>query len=116
VLLPMIDGQPGGTVSQELTVEKGDRLTVTTMYGFSNDWFFSTIGDGVDPTETGDISMAMKLYNDGTAIDQFPGAGNSQFNLGNTTSAESKVIEAVPNPNPYTTLPAIDHFIKVVIK
>ena len=116
VLLPMIDGQPGGMVSQDITVEKGDRLAVTTMYGFSNDWFFSTKENGVDPTQPGDISTALQLYNDGTAIDQFPGAGNSQFNLGNATAAENKVISEVPNPNPYTTLPTIDHFIKVIIK
>ena len=58
VLLPMIGGQPGGMVSQDITVEKGDRLAVTTMYGFSNDWFFSTKDNGVDPTQPGDFSTA----------------------------------------------------------
>ncbi|CAA9285341.1 MAG: hypothetical protein AVDCRST_MAG95-3603 [uncultured Adhaeribacter sp.] len=41
VLLPVIAGQAGGSVSQEITVTAGDRLAVATMYGFSNDWFFA---------------------------------------------------------------------------
>lgn len=115
VLLPVIGGQPGGKVSQELDVKQGDRLAIATMYGFSNDWFFATAGNGVDPTQAGDISSSIKLYDDGTAIDQFPGAGNAQFNLGGATSAESRPIIEIPNPNAFTTLPAISNIVKVTI-
>ena len=103
-------------VSQELDVVKGDRLAIATMYGFSNDWFFASSDNGVDPTQTGDISGRIKLFDDGTAIDQFPGAGNAQFNLGGSTSAESKPISEIPNPNAFTTLPAINNIVKVTIK
>src|SRR5690606_3580411 len=48
VLLPKIGEQPGSKVSQELNVESGDRLAIATMYGFSNDWYFASKGDGVD--------------------------------------------------------------------
>lgn len=116
VLLPMIDGKPGGKVSQEISISKGDRLAIATMYGFSNDWFFASKGNGVDPFEKGDISSSIALYNDGTAIDQFPGAGITQFNLAGTPLAESMPIAAVPNPNPFTTLPAIDKMIRVKIE
>lgn len=116
VLLPVINGQPGGHVSQEITVTKGDHLVIATMYGFSNDWFFSSAGNGIDPTIKGDISSSIGLYDNGTAIDQFPGAGITQFNLAGTPLTESKPIAAVPNPNPFTTLPPVKEIIHVTLK
>jgi len=116
VLLPVINGQAGGKVSQDITVEKGDRLAIATMYGFSNDWFFASMGNGVDATQTGDISSSIQLYNDGTAIDQFPGAGVTQFNLAGTPLVENVPIAAVPNPNAFTTLPSIPNIIKVILQ
>ena len=116
VLLPVINGQAGGNVSQVLSVSKGDRLAIATMYGFSNDWFFASSGNGVDPMIKGDISSSIGLYDNGTAIDQFPGAGITQFNLAGTPLADSKPIMAVPNPNPFTTLPALKDIIKVTLK
>jgi hypothetical protein len=113
VLLPVIDGQAGGNVSQDIAVDKGDRLAIATMYGFSNDWFFATMGNGVDATQAGDISSSIQLYNDGTAIDQFPGAGVTQFNLAGTPLVENVPISVIPNPNAFTTLPSIPNIIKV---
>jgi hypothetical protein len=115
VLLPAMGGAPGGKVSQQLNVSKGDRLAIATMYGFSNDWFFASKDNGVDATKSGDISTSIGLYDDGSAINQFPGAGITQFNLAGTPLAESIPIAAVPNPNAFTTLPSIDHIIKVTI-
>jgi len=116
VLLPVINGQEGGKVSQDLAVVKGDRLAIATMYGFSNDWFFATTGNGVDATETGDLSGSIQLYNDGTAIDQFPGAGVTQFNLAGTPLVEHQPISVVPNPNAFNTLPTIPNIIKINLK
>jgi hypothetical protein len=113
VLLPVINGQAGSKVSQQLMVNKGDRLAVATMYGFSNDWFFATPENGVDATQTGDLSASIQLYNDGTAIDQFPGAGVTQFNLAGTPLVENQPISVVPNPNAFTTLPSIPNIIKI---
>jgi hypothetical protein len=116
VLLPSINGQAGGKVSQDLLVEKGDRLAIATMYGFSNDWFFATTGNGVDASQTGDISASTQLYDDGTAIEQFPGAGVTQFNLAGTPLFESQPIAVVPNPNAFNTLPSIPNIIKINLK
>lgn len=115
ILLPIIGNQPGSSVSQELSVAKGDRIAIATMYGFSNDWFFASSGNGSDATQTADISSSIRLYDNGTAVDQFPGAGNNQFNLGGATATQSNVIAGVPNPNPFTTLSAITDIIKVKI-
>lgn len=116
VLLPKIGGQAGSSVSQELMVAKGDRIAIATMYGLSNDWFFASKDNGVDATTKGDVSSSIELFDDGTAVNQFPGAGITQFNLAGTPLEESKAIEAVPNPNAFTTLPAIPEIIKVMLK
>lgn len=113
VLLPVINGQAGSKVSQQISVVKGDRLAIATMYGFSNDWFFATPPGGLDATLTGDLSATVQLYNDGTAVDQFPGAGVTQFNLAGTPLTESQPIAVVPNPNAFTTLPPIPNIIKI---
>lgn len=115
VLLPAVNGTAGSSVSQSLSVVKGDLIAIATMYGFSNDWFFATKGD-IDATQKGDISSQVGLFDDGTAVNQFPGAGITQFNLAGTPLNESKPIAKVPNPNAFTTLPAIDSIIKVTIQ
>ncbi|WP_127132080.1 spondin domain-containing protein [Pseudoflavitalea rhizosphaerae] len=107
VLLPMIGGTAGGKVSQLLSVVKGDRIAIATMYGFSNDWFFATSGNDLDALVKGDVSSSVELFDNGTAIDQYPGAGITQFNLSGTPLLESKPVQAVPNPNAFTTLPSI---------
>lgn len=116
VLLPKIDGGAGGKVSQMLSVSKGDRIAVATMYGFSNDWFFATTGQDIDATQTGDVSSSIGLFDNGTAIDQFPGAGITQFNLAGTPLEESKPIQMVPDPNGFVELPAIEDIIKVTLE
>ncbi|WP_343690039.1 spondin domain-containing protein [Chitinophaga sp.] len=116
ILLPRINGAAGGSVSQQLSVVQGDRIAIATMYGFSNDWFFATSGNDWDATVKGDLSATIGLYDDGTAVNQFPGAGITQFNLAGTPLTESKAIAAVPNPNGFTTLPAISSIIKVTLQ
>lgn len=116
VLLPRVNGADGGKVSQLLSLTAGDKVAVATMYGFSNDWFFATTGSDIDAAQKGDVSASVGLFDDGTAINQYPGAGITQFNLAGTPLTESKAIQAVPNPNEFTTLPAINNIIKVTLQ
>jgi hypothetical protein len=116
VLLPRINGASGGMVSQLLSVSKGDRIAIATMYGFSNDWFFATTGNDLDALQTGDATTPIELFDDGTSINQYPGAGITQFNLAGTPLDESKTIEGVPNPNEFTTLPAVNEIIRVTLQ
>jgi len=116
VLLPVINGQAGGKVSQQISLASGDHLAIATMYGFSNDWFFATSVSANDLAKGGDISSTVHLYNDGTAIDQFPGAGLTQFNLAGTPLFENVPISLVPNPNAFTTLPSISDIIKITLQ
>lgn len=115
ILLPKIGDQAGGRVTQQFNYADGDRLAIATMYGFSNDWFFASKDNGIDAGQKGDVSSTIGLFDNGTAINQFPGAGITQFNLAGTPLVESKVIESVPNPNAFTTLPGINNIIKVTI-
>jgi len=115
VLLPKINGADGGKVTQQLILAPGDKIAIATMYGFSNDWFFASTNN-ISASKTGDLSASIGLFDDGTAVNQFPGAGITQFNLAGTPLEESKPIEAVPNPNAFTTLPAIKNIIKVTIQ
>lgn len=116
ILLPKVGEQAGSSVSQQLNIAEGDRLAIATMYGFSNDWFFASKDNGVDASQKGDISTSIGLFDNGTAVNQFPGAGITQFNLAGTPLEESKAIEEVPNPNTFTTLPAINNIIKVTLQ
>ncbi|WP_346067847.1 spondin domain-containing protein [Sphingobacterium siyangense] len=115
VLLPKIGAQAGSSVSQQLSIASGDRIAIASMYGLSNDWFFATKDNGIDVTVKGDVSYSIGLFDNGTAINQFPGAGNEQAGLGGTPVTERKPIAEVPNPNGFTTLPSISSIIKVTI-
>ncbi|SEM73435.1 hypothetical protein SAMN05216436_10733 [bacterium A37T11] len=112
VLLPSVGGAAGGKVQQLLTLSKGQHVAIATMYGFSNDWFFA---GNVDGSQRGDISGSLHLYDNGTALDEFPGAGISQVNLGGKIVPVSKPISEVPNPNAFTTLPELSSIIKVTL-
>lgn len=116
VLLPKVNGASGGKVMQQLAVAKGDKIALATMYGFSNDWFFATTGSDIDAMQKGDVSSSIGLFDDGTAVSQFPGAGITQFNLTGTPLTESKPIQVVPNPNGFTQLPDISKIIKVTLQ
>jgi len=115
VLLPKIGVQAGSSVSQQLSIASGDRIAIASMYGLSNDWFFATNDNGIDATVKGDVSYSIGLFDNGTAINQFPGAGNEQAGLSGTPVTERKPIAEVPNPNGFTTLPSISSIIKVTI-
>ncbi|MBO9620234.1 MAG: spondin domain-containing protein [Niabella sp.] len=116
VLLPRINGAAGGKVTQQLSVLPGDRIAIATMYGFSNDWFFATTGNDINGMQKGDLSASIGLFDDGTAVNQYPGAGVTQANLAGTPLQESKPIAAVPNPNQYNTLPPVSGMIKVTLQ
>src|SRR6185312_14070247 len=90
VLLPKIFDAMGGKVSQQLSTADGDKIAIATMYGFSNDWFFASMGNDIPANQKGDVSSYIGLYDNGTALDQFPGAGITQFNLAGTPLDESK--------------------------
>lgn len=116
VLLPRIGNTSGGKVSKELQITGGSKIAIATMYGLSNDWFFATSGNNVNALRKGDISATIGLFDDGTGVNEYPGAGRNQAALGGTPLEENNPIMEVLNPNQYTTLPPIAQIVKVTLE
>ena len=53
------------------------------MFGFSNDWFYAN-EVSIDATVKGELSSKTALFDSGTGVDQYPGAGNRQALFGGT--------------------------------
>lgn len=72
---------PGQSYSFEFTAENGDELSFATMLVQSNDWVVGTEGISLFVNGTplsGDITLELDIYDSGTEMDQYPGAGAHQ--------------------------------------
>lgn len=113
---------PNGSYSFSIEAKSGDYLSLTTMFVQSNDWFYAFPEGGIplfngDTPISGDLTNQLGLYDSGTEIDEFPGAGLNQVirqMAADTGAADSDVnIRSVSNPP--SNVPAIDQVIKVTI-
>jgi hypothetical protein len=106
---------PGNSAEIKIEAAAGDKIAFATMFGNSNDWFYAFDDTGVPITQTGDLSSYVKLWDDGTEINEYPGAGNHEaaFNPG-LQNPESKAIGEVDTAL-YPTLPAVKNVIKVTL-
>lgn len=102
---------PGSKVTTNFNAEPGDKIAYVTMFGFSNDWFYAN-EQSIDANSRGDISTKTSLFDSGTGIDQYPGAGNHQALFGGTPQSENKVISKVGSQYP---IPAVQNVIKVTV-
>lgn len=102
---------PGTKVMTNFKTEAGDRIAYVTMFGFSNDWFYAN-DQTIDANTKGDVTSKTSLFDSGTGIDQYPGAGNHQALFGGTPQSENKVISKVGNVYP---IPAVQNVLKVTI-
>lgn len=102
---------PGSKVTTSLNAEPGDKIAYTTMFGFSNDWFYAN-EQSIDANTKGDITSKTTLFDSGTGIDQYPGAGNHQALFGGTPQSENMVISKVGTQYP---VPAVQNVIKVTV-
>lgn len=70
---------PGQSVSFSFYAGPGQSLSFATMYGWSNDLFFAPENPGIKLYDdagtpiTGDVSSQIKLWDNGTRINQKPG-------------------------------------------
>src|ERR1700760_3574030 len=87
---------PGQSTTITFSAAKGEALSFATMYGWSNDLFFAPANPGIqvydnngNPIE-GDVSDQVKLWDNGTRINQVPGA-----NVNHPGTADSKNITEV---------------------
>ncbi|WP_083536187.1 spondin domain-containing protein [Chryseobacterium vrystaatense] len=112
ILLPRINGNNGGKVSQTISARKGDRIALATMYGQSNDWFIAAVNNGVDGSTRGDISSIIGLFDSGTLESSFPGA-----HIGSQPAqTENQPVKQLANPNQFNTLPSLPQMIKVTLQ
>ncbi len=108
---------PGDKFEFTVTGMKGDYLSFASMFGQSNDLFFAASDMGIPlwsgniPTY-GDVTSQVKLWDDGTEVNEYPGAGNHQPARGPGGILESEKIIVV---NDGFTYPLIPDLIKVTI-
>ncbi len=111
-----VSGTQSAAPSQKLEVryEANEvyNIAYATMFGYSNDWFF-TNNAVIGANHKGNITDRTVLLDNGTAVSQYPGAGNRQAMFGGTSQAEDNVITPVGNLYP---VPAVSDMIKVEIR
>ena len=91
---------PGTAYEFTISAMRGDRLSLTTMMGQSNDWFYAPAESGIDLFKngkaiSGDITSRIVLWDAGTEVDQEPGIGSDQGprqKAPNTGAAENGVV------------------------
>lgn len=94
---------PGGAYEFEFTARPGMKLSMITMFGQSNDWFYAAEPDGIKLFEngkplSGDITSKFVLWDAGTEKDEEPGIGPNQAprqKAPNTGEAENGKVHRV---------------------
>ena len=102
---------PGQKVMTQYKAD-GDKLAFVTMFGFSNDWFYAN-EQVLSAKLSGDITNKTALFDSGTGVDQYPGAGNRQALFGGTPQAENKPISKVGTTFP---VPPVNKVLKITIQ
>lgn len=101
---------PGHAYEFVITATPGARLTMTAMFGQSNDLFYAPpeagieLFDGQDKPVHGDVTSQLVLWDAGTEVNQEPGAGPDQAPRQqgpNTGAAENGVIQPVQDTYVY---------------
>lgn len=74
---------PGGAYEFTFTATPGMNLSMVTMFGQSNDWFYAPEKGGIDLFNngkplSGDITAKFMLFDAGTEVDEEPGIGANQ--------------------------------------
>ena len=110
---------PGDSYSFEIIAQEGDVLSFATMLVQSNDWFI-----GANDIElfanslaiTGDITSMVKLYDSGTEVDEYAGAGINQpvrQSAANTGVDEDGTIGRETNAS--SNVPEVAEMVKITI-
>jgi len=114
---------PGGAYEFTITAEEGDYLSFATMFVQSNDLFYTFAEGGIPLFNggipvSGDMTSQVLLYDAGTEVNEFPGAGLSQVIRQSAADAgedENGVVTNITNVNDGFTYPAITDIIQVTV-
>ena len=101
---------PGGAYEFTFTATQGEKLSLVTMFGQSNDWFYSNakpiaLFDSKGEPVSGDVTSSFTLYDAGTEVDEEPGVGSTQAprqKAPNTGADEHSVVHR-PVKDPFFT-------------
>jgi hypothetical protein len=110
---------PGNSYTFSFSAEDGERLSMATMLVHTNDLFFAFGENGISlfsngVAVTGDVTSQVSLWDAGTEVNEFPGAGGNQpaRGGGNSGPAENGNVHIVSDGFSY---PAINDMIRVTI-
>lgn len=106
---------PGGAYEFTLTATDGEKLSLVTMFGQSNDWFYSNakpiaLFDSKGEPVSGDVTSSFALYDAGTEVDEEPGVGPTQAprqKAPNTGADEHGVVHRPVKDPFYTRTPQL---------
>ncbi|MGA7954103.1 MAG: spondin domain-containing protein [Gloeobacterales cyanobacterium] len=102
--------RPGQVFEFTVSATPGQQLSIATMFGQSNDWFYAPVGSGITLFDAqgapmgGDVTSQMVLLNDGTEVDEEPGIGPNQGprqKAPNTGAEENGVVQKVNDQAAY---------------
>ena len=122
---PVGDDKPGPALpgkSYEFTFEAtpGMRLTLTSMFGQSNDWFFAPKESGIALFDkkgmpvAGDLTSQLLVWDAGTEVDEEPGLGANQAPrqaAPNTGPSEKRAVSLAKS----YPIPAVSRILRVTI-
>ncbi|MGZ2369880.1 spondin domain-containing protein [Ancylomarina sp. YFZ004] len=111
---------PGEYYEFSFEAQEGDYLNLATMLVQSNDLFvaFDDMGlalfnNGI--AKTGDVTSMLMVWDAGTEVNEYPGAGNNQAPrqaAANTGTSESKTVMVVDDE---FVLPSVEQLVRVTI-
>jgi hypothetical protein len=102
--------RPGQVFEFAFNAAPGQQLSIATMFGQSNDWFYAPVGSGIPlfddqgAPKSGDVTSQMVLLNDGSEVDEEPGIGPNQGprqKAPNTGTDENGVVQKVNDQAAY---------------
>ena len=126
---PVGAGKPGGiwpgdAYEFKVTAKPGERLTIATMFGQSNDLFYAPREDGIALFDAGgkpvagDVTSQILLWDAGTEVNEEPGLGPNQPPLQaapNTGPAEHGVVRPIGEVKDGFHYPSVAEVLRVTI-
>lgn len=115
---------PGTAYEFTITAMPGDRLSITTMMGQSNDWFYAPNESGIalfknGKAVSGDITSHIILWDAGTEVNQEPGIGSDQGprqKAPNTGEAENAAVRNAKDVKYGPAFSKVSSVMRVTIK